>query len=215
VSTVLLCDITAFLTSFLATGKVITTIAEGTAQDVDRAVAAAKHAYESSWGLKVPGAQRGKLLNKLADLIETHADELASLEALDNGKTFSSARAIDLEMTIGTIRYYGGWADKIHGQVIETHEGKLTYTRHEPIGVVGQIIPWNFPRMWNLRVHLSLCALFCPSDLLPNSINDGLEDRSGTCHWELYCSQAFGIHPSNCSARVLAYQPGRFPTGCG
>lgn len=137
----------------------ITSIAEGTAKDVDRAVAAAKHAYDTSWGLKVPGAQRGKLLAKLADLIELHADELAALEALDNGKTFSAARAIDLEMTIGTIRYYGGWADKIHGQVIETHEGKLSYTRHEPIGVVGQIIPWNFPRMLDLRVHINLAPL--------------------------------------------------------
>jgi aldehyde dehydrogenase (NAD+) len=86
-------------------------------------------------------------LNKLADLIERHSDELAALEALDNGKTFSWAKGLDLTMSIGTIRYYAGWADKIHGQVIETHEGNLSYTRHEPIGVVGQIIPWNFPRM--------------------------------------------------------------------
>ena len=124
----------------------ITSIAEGTAKDVDRAVAAAKHAFETSWGLKVPGARRGELLNKLADLLEQHTDELAALEALDNGKTFNIAKAVDLGMSIGTIRYYAGWADKIHGQVIETHEAKLTYTRHEPIGVVGQIIPWNFPR---------------------------------------------------------------------
>jgi aldehyde dehydrogenase (NAD+) len=76
-----------------------------------------------------------------------YSDELAAIEALDNGKTFKWARAVDLNMSIATIRYYAGWADKIHGQVIETHEGKLSYTRHEPIGVVGQIIPWNFPRM--------------------------------------------------------------------
>ena len=125
----------------------ITSIAEGTAKDVDRAVAAAKRAFDASWGLKVPGARRGGLLNKLADLMEQHADELAALEALDNGKTFNWAKAFDLDLSIGTIRYYGGWADKIHGQVFETHEGKLSYTRHEPIGVVGQIIPWNFPRM--------------------------------------------------------------------
>ena len=124
----------------------ITSIAEGTAKDVDRAVAAAKHAFETSWGLKVPGARRGELLNKLADLLEQHTDELAALEALDNGKTYITAKAVDLGMSIATIRYYAGWADKIHGQVIETNEAKLTYTRHEPIGVVGQIIPWNFPR---------------------------------------------------------------------
>ena len=125
----------------------ITSVAEGTAKDIDRAVAAAKRAYDHSWGLKVPGPERGKLLNKLADLMVAHADELAALEALDNGKTFAWAKNIDVNFSIETIYYYAGWADKIHGQVIETHEEKLAYTRHEPIGVVGQIIPWNFPRM--------------------------------------------------------------------
>jgi aldehyde dehydrogenase (NAD+) len=125
---------------------VITKIAEGTAKDVDRAVAAAKHAYDTSWGLKVPGTARGKLLNRLADLLEEHADELAALEALDNGKTFTWAKNVDVGASIATIRYYAGWADKIHGQTIEVNEAKLAYTRHEPIGVVGQIIPWNFPR---------------------------------------------------------------------
>ena len=125
----------------------ITSIAEGTAKDVDRAVVAAKRAFDSSWGLKVPGSERGKLLSKLADLLETHSDELAALEALDNGKTFFWAKNADINYSIETIRYYAGWADKIQGQVIETNEARLTYTRHEPIGVVGQIIPWNLPRM--------------------------------------------------------------------
>jgi aldehyde dehydrogenase (NAD+) len=138
---------------------VFTAVAEGTAKDVDRAVAAAKRAFETSWGLKVPGAQRGELLNKLADLLVLHSDELAALEALDNGKTFMWAKGLDLSMSIATIRYYAGWADKIHGQVIETHEGKLSYTRHEPIGIVGQIIPWNFPR--------TLCVIYGPVQLWP------------------------------------------------
>jgi aldehyde dehydrogenase (NAD+) len=125
---------------------VFTAVAEGTAKDVDRAVTAAKRAFETSWGLKASGSRRGELLNKLADLIERNSDELAALEALDNGKTFMWAKGVDLSMSVATTRYYAGWADKIHGQVIETHEGKLSYTRHEPIGVVGQIIPWNFPR---------------------------------------------------------------------
>ena len=125
----------------------LTSIAEGTAKDVDLAVDAAKRAYETSWGLKVPGPRRGELLYKLADLMAMHLDELAALEALDNGKTYNWAKAVDAKFSMETIRYYAGWADKIHGQVIETHEGKLSYTRHEPIGVVGQIIPWNFPRM--------------------------------------------------------------------
>ena len=132
----------------------LTSIAEGTAKDIDRAVAAAKRAYETSWGLKIAGSRRGELLNKLANLMERYSDELAALEALDNGKTFKWAREADLSMSIATIRYYAGWADKIHGQVIETHEGKLSYTRHEPIGVVGQIIPWNFPR--------KSCVIFGP-----------------------------------------------------
>jgi aldehyde dehydrogenase (NAD+) len=130
----------------IANGKVTTSVAEGTVQDVDRAVKVAKAAFEKSWGLKVPGSERGILLNKLADLMQQHEDELAALEALNNGKTFKSAKDADVPMAIGTIRYYAGWADKIHGQVIETHENKLTYTRHEPFGVVGQIIPWNYPR---------------------------------------------------------------------
>ena len=78
--------------------------------------------------------------------MEQHADEYAALEALDNGKTFNWAKRADVSHSITCIRYYAGWADKILGQVIETSEAKLTYTRHEPIGVVGQIIPWNFPR---------------------------------------------------------------------
>ena len=125
----------------------ITSVAEGTAKDVDRAVAAAKRAYDTSWGLKVPGTDRGKLLSKLVHLMEANADTLSALEALDNGKTFGWAKNVDVAFSIETIRYYAGWADKIHGQVIETNEQRLTYTRHEPIGVVGQIIPWNFPRM--------------------------------------------------------------------
>lgn len=130
------------------TGKVITTIAEGTAKDVDIAVKAAQKAFETSWGLKVPGFKRAALLNKLADLMQEHFDELAALEALDNGKTFSWATSVDVPESIACIRYYAGWADKIHGQTIETTDDKLIYTRHEPIGVVGQIIPWNFPRMF-------------------------------------------------------------------
>ncbi|KAF8472255.1 aldehyde dehydrogenase [Russula ochroleuca] len=104
--------------------------------------------------------------------MEQHSDELAALEVLDNGKTFKWAKAFDLDLSIGTIRYYAGWADKIHGQVIETHEGKLSYTRHEPIGVVGQIIPWNFPLLmmaWKLGPALATgnCIVLKPSEFTP------------------------------------------------
>ena len=133
-----------------STGKVVTSIAEGSSKDVDLAVKAAHKAFETVWGLKTPGFKRSALLNKLADLMQQHFDELAALEALDNGKTFSWATTVDVPESIACIRYYAGWADKIHGQTIETTDDKLIYTRHEPIGVVGQIIPWNFPRKFPL-----------------------------------------------------------------
>jgi aldehyde dehydrogenase (NAD+) len=128
-----------------ANGKTITHVAEGTAADVDTAVRAAHAAYSSSWGMKTPGGERGRLLFKLAEKMEEHAKHIAAIEALDNGKTWEWALKLDVDQSIRTIRYYAGWADKNHGKVIETYEGKLSYTRHEPIGVVGQIIPWNFP----------------------------------------------------------------------
>ena len=78
--------------------------------------------------------------------MEQNADQLAAIEALDNGKTFNWARTTDVDHSIRCTRYYAGWADKVQGKTIETSEAKLVYTRHEPIGVVGQIIPWNFPR---------------------------------------------------------------------
>ncbi|KIM54978.1 hypothetical protein SCLCIDRAFT_135639 [Scleroderma citrinum Foug A] len=126
-------------------GKVITSVSEGTPQDVDLAVDAAQRAFETTYGLNCPGSQRSILLGKLASLMGEHADELAAIEALDNGKAFNIARNADVTLSIDCMRYFAGWADKLSGKVLETTENKLTYTRHEPIGVVGQIIPWNFP----------------------------------------------------------------------
>jgi len=128
-----------------STDKIIAKISEASAADVDRAVQAAQKAFQTSWGLKVPGCERGKLLMKLADLIERDMDEIAAIESLDNGKAFSISKNFDVAQAAAVIRYYAGWADKIHGNVIEVNEHQLAYTRHEPIGVVGQIIPWNFP----------------------------------------------------------------------
>jgi len=89
---------------------------------------------------------RARLLNKLADLMEKEGDTLAMLEALDNGKTLAMAKAADVPKSIQCLRYYAGWADKIHGKTIEVNDDtNLVYTRHEPIGVCAQIIPWNFP----------------------------------------------------------------------
>ncbi|KAJ3933927.1 MAG: aldehyde dehydrogenase [Lentinula lateritia] len=155
-----------------ATGKIITKVAEATSKDVDVAVAAAHKAFETTWGLNMGGAGRSRLLAKLAQLMEEHQQELAALEALDNGKTFTWAMDVDTTFAIDTIRYYAGWADKIHGQVVETDERKLSYTRHEPIGVVGQIIPWNFPLLmmsWKLGPALATgnCIVMKPSEFTP------------------------------------------------
>lgn len=101
------------------TGKAITKIVEGREADVDIAVKAATKTFETTWGENVPGFERGKLLIKLATLIERDVEILAAIEALDNGKTFSMAKAFDVTEAAATFRYYGGWADKTHGKVIE------------------------------------------------------------------------------------------------
>ncbi|KAG1817365.1 aldehyde dehydrogenase domain-containing protein [Suillus variegatus] len=153
-------------------GKVITSVSEGTPKDVDLAVDAAHAAFDTTWGLHAPGAQRSILMSKLVAIMEKNADELAALEALDNGKTFNWARNVDVAGSIDCIRYYAGWADKVTGQVQETTEDKLTYTRHEPIGVVGQIIPWNFPLLmmaWKLGPALACgnTIVLKPSEFTP------------------------------------------------
>jgi aldehyde dehydrogenase (NAD+) len=103
-------------------------------------------------------SERGRLLHRLADLIEKNADELARLESLDNGKPFSVAKAVDVAKTVACYRYFGGWADKVHGKTIPIDGNFFCYTRHEPIGVVGQIIPWNYPMLmqaWKLAPALA------------------------------------------------------------
>lgn len=116
---------------------------EGTERDVDIAVQAARKALEGEWKQVTP-SERGRLLTRLADFLERDIDTVAAIEALDNGKGVSMAKG-DVAASAGCLRYYGGWADKIFGQTIDTDTGSLTYTRHEPVGVCGQIIPWNFP----------------------------------------------------------------------
>ncbi|KAG5715104.1 Aldehyde dehydrogenase [Termitomyces sp. T112] len=155
-----------------ATGKVITAVAAGSAKDVDIAVDVAKKAYKTSWGLKVPGTTRGKLLYKLAELLERDIDEFTALESLNVGKVYANAKAGDLRASIDVFRYYAGWADKIQGKTIETNENKLAYTRHEPYGVVGQIIPWNFPLMmlsWKFGPALATgnTIVLKPSEITP------------------------------------------------
>ncbi|QEL14452.1 aldehyde dehydrogenase family protein [Limnoglobus roseus] len=133
-----------FATQNPATGQTICQVAEGDKTDVDLAVKAARKAYEGPWG-RMTGAERGRLLNKLADAIDKNSYELAALETLDNGKPIADSIGADLPLTIQCYRYYAGWADKIVGHTIPLSGDYFCYTRHEPIGVVGQIIPWNFP----------------------------------------------------------------------
>src|SRR5258705_633813 len=142
-----------------STGEVITQVAEADAPDVDKAVSAARAAFETgAWRKHLSASQRGALMYKLADLIEKNADELAQLEALDNGKPYHVARAADLPLTIACYRYYAGWADKNQGKTIPVNGPYFTYTKHEPVGVAGQIIPWNFPLLmqaWKLGPALA------------------------------------------------------------
>jgi len=141
-----------------ATGEEICQVAEADAADVDEAVKAARNAFENGPWPKMSAADRGRLLYKLADLIEEHADELAMLESRDNGKPFHVARSADLGLTIATYRYYAGWADKVQGRTVPVAGNYFTYIRHEPVGVVGQIIPWNFPLLmqaWKLAPALA------------------------------------------------------------
>ena len=142
-----------------ATGEEITQIAEADEQDVERAVKVARDAFHSTskWR-KMSASERGRLLNKLADLIEANADELARLESLDNGKPYAVALAADVPLTIACYRYYAGWADKVQGKTIPVNGNYFCYTRLEPVGVVAQIIPWNFPLLmqaWKLAPALA------------------------------------------------------------
>ena len=124
---------------------VIAEIAQGNEADVDAAVKAARAAFETGPWSKMDARDRGRLMNKLADLMEANLEELAALESLDNGKPIRDARAADLPLAIDCLRYYAGWADKLTGDVIPIRGNYFCYTRREPVGVVGQIIPWNFP----------------------------------------------------------------------
>jgi aldehyde dehydrogenase (NAD+) len=141
-----------------ATGTEICRVAEADAADVDKAVQAARGAFEKGPWRKMTGAERGKALHRLADLMEKNAEELARLESLDNGKPFHMSKEADVPSSVACYRYYAGWADKIQGKTIPIAGNYFCYTRHEPVGVVGQIIPWNFPlimQAWKLAPALA------------------------------------------------------------
>jgi aldehyde dehydrogenase (NAD+) len=147
-----------FATVNPSTGEEICRVAAAGAADVDKAVRAARKAFAAGpWG-KMNASERGRLLYRLADLIERHADELARLEALDNGKPVALAKRVDVAKSVACYRYFAGWADKIQGKTIPIDGRYFCYTRHEPVGVVGQIIPWNYPMLmqaWKLAPALA------------------------------------------------------------
>jgi aldehyde dehydrogenase (NAD+) len=147
-----------FATINPTTGEEICQVAEADAADVDLAVKAARAAYDHGPWHKTSGAERARLINRLADLIEKNADELARLESMDNGKPLAMAKHVDVAATIGCYRYFAGWADKVMGKTIPIEGPFFCYTRHESIGVCGQIIPWNFPLLmqaWKLAPALA------------------------------------------------------------
>ena len=146
-------------------------VAEAGVEDVDAAVASARKALRGEWGL-MRAAQRGQLLLRFADLIHRDQEQLIELESLDSGKPVSTIRRQDFPAVLDTLTYYAGFADKINGQVISTRQDALTYTVREPVGVVGAIVPWNFPMMigmWKIAPALACgCAVILkPSELTP------------------------------------------------
>jgi aldehyde dehydrogenase (NAD+) len=157
-----------------ATGETVCQVAEGDKADVDLAVKAARKAFESGPWAKMNASERGRLMNKLADSIEEHKEELAALETLNNGKPLRDSMAADLPLTIKCYRYYAGWSDKMHGKTIPVEGNFFCYTRHEPVGVVGQIIPWNFPLLmqawkWGPALASGCTMVLKPAEQTPLS----------------------------------------------
>jgi phenylacetaldehyde dehydrogenase len=146
-----------------ATGEVLARVAEGGREDIDRAVKAARRAFDGPWS-RMTASERGKLMWRLADLLEQHLEEFATLETLDNGKPLTISRVADVPLAVDLFRYMAGWATKIEGATIPISVPYapgakfLAYTKREPVGVVGQIIPWNFPLLmaaWKLGPALA------------------------------------------------------------
>ncbi|WP_157217514.1 aldehyde dehydrogenase [Flavisphingomonas formosensis] len=155
-------------------GRTLANVAACDATDVDAAVASARAAFEDGRWRDLPPKAKKKVLHRLADLMETHADELAWLECLDMGKPISDARGVDLPLAIDTVRYYAEALDKLYGEVGPSHPGRLSYAVHEPLGVIGAIVPWNFPllmAMWKVAPALAMgnSMVLKPAEQSPSS----------------------------------------------
>ena len=160
-----------FTTTNPATDEPITTVAEAGPEDVDRAVKAARTAFEGPWA-KLKPIDRSRVLWKLGDLVLEHADELARLETLDNGKPIFESRLVDIDMVARCFQYFSGWSTKLAGQTTAVNPALFTYTLREPVGVVGAIIPWNFPMImvaWKAAPALAAgnTVVLKPAELTP------------------------------------------------
>jgi len=158
-----------------ATEEVIATVSEADEKDIDIAVDAARKAFDEGPWSELTTAERSHLIYKFADLLEEHREELAQLETIDNGKPYMQALEDDIDGTVDHFRYYAGWATKTFGQTIPISNDYLNYTVHEPVGVVGQIIPWNFPlamASWKLGAALATgCTVVIkPAEQTPLSL---------------------------------------------
>ncbi|REJ66139.1 MAG: aldehyde dehydrogenase family protein [Planctomycetota bacterium] len=157
-----------------ATEEVIAQVAEGEAADIDLAAKAAREALENGpWG-EMDARDRGRLIYQLADRIEAEAEELAALETLDNGKPIGESSKVDVPLVVDCLRYYAGAADKIQGETIPVRGNYFTYTRREPVGVAGQIIPWNFPMLmvawkWGPALAAGCTIVMKPAEQTPLS----------------------------------------------
>ncbi len=163
-----------FTTVNPATEEPICAVAEAGAEDVDRAVKAARAAFDSGPWSKMKTSERQRLLWKWSELIEKNADEIARLETLDNGKPIFESRLVDIPMVVNTFQYFAGWATKIAGETLPVNPAYFTYTLREPIGVIGAIIPWNFPMImtgWKTAPALAAgnTVVLKPAELTPLS----------------------------------------------
>ena len=157
-----------------ADGTVIAKVAEGDKRDIDVAVAAARAVFEKTWKY-TDGVKRRDCMLRLADLVERNLTELATLETLNNGKPLSESTSVDVPMVVKCFRYYAGWADKTCGKLIPVEGNLMAMSKNEPVGVVGQIIPWNFPLLmaaWKLAPAMAMgcCVVLKPAEQTPLSV---------------------------------------------
>jgi acyl-CoA reductase-like NAD-dependent aldehyde dehydrogenase len=151
-----------------ATGRPIAKVPQAGAEDVDRAVRAARQAFEDGRWSGISAAKRTRAMLALADAVEAHADELAELESLDNGKPIKLAKRVDVALAAEHLRYFAGWPTKIEGETLPVAQASMhCYTRKEPVGVCGQIIPWNFPLLMSAWKIAPALAAGCTTVLKP------------------------------------------------